>query len=104
MNTRANVHIGKHFVAGPKLTIITGDHMPVIGRWLNSVTDADKDRLDVNHEYDQDVVIEDDVWTGYGVKIMKGVTIGRGCIIAAGAIVTRSLPPYCVGGVFPLSA
>lgn len=101
MNTRAKVVIGKHFVSGPELTIITGDHMPIVGRFLNTVSDADKDQLDVNHEYDKNVVIEDDVWTGYGVTIMKGVTIGRGSIIAARAMVNKSVPPYCIVGGVP---
>lgn len=101
MNTRAKVVIGNHFVSGPDLTIITGDHMPVVGRFLNTVSDADKDLLDVNHEYDKDVVIEDDVWTGYGVTIMKGVTIGRGSIVAARAMVNKEVPPYCIVGGVP---
>ena len=101
MNTRAKVVIGKHFVSGPGLTIITGDHMPVVGRFLNAVSDADKDLLDVNHEYDKDVAIEDDVWTGYGVTIMKGVTIGRGSIVAARAMVNKDVPPYCIVGGVP---
>lgn len=101
MNTRAKVVIGKHFVSGPKLTIITGDHMPIVGRFLNTVSDSDKDQLDVNHEYDKDVVIEDDIWTGYGVTIMKGVTIGRGSIVAARAMVNKNVPPYCIVGGVP---
>lgn len=101
MNSRAKVIIKYHFVAGPKLAIVTGDHMPIIGRYLNTVTDEDKDRIDTGHEYDSEVVIEEDVWTGIGVTILKGVTIGRGSIIAAGSIVTKSIPPYCVAAGIP---
>lgn len=101
MNTRARVIIGSHFVAGPHLVVITGDHMPVVGRFLNTITDSDKDRLDVGQEYDQDVIIKEDVWTGYGVIILKGVTIGRGAIISAGAVVTKDVPPYCISGGVP---
>lgn len=101
MNTLAKVVIGKHFVSGPNLAIITGDHMPVVGRFLNAVSDADKDLLDVNHEFDKDVVIKDDVWTGYGVTIIKGVTIGRGSIVAARAMVNKDVPPYCIVGGVP---
>ena len=52
---------------------------------------------------DQDlpVVIEDDVWTGANVTILKGVTIGRGSVIAAGAVVTKSFPPYSIIGGVP---
>lgn len=39
------------------------------------------------------VVIEDDVWIGGSVKILPGVTIGRGSVIGAGSTVTRDIPP-----------
>lgn len=40
--------------------------------------------------------IEDDVWLGSGVKVLDGVTVGRGCVIGAGSIVTRSTEPYTI--------
>ena len=39
------------------------------------------------------IVIEDDVWISFGVTILKGVRIGAGSVIAAGAYVTRDVPP-----------
>ncbi|MFS4482698.1 acyltransferase [Hyunsoonleella sp. 2307UL5-6] len=45
--------------------------------------------------------IEDDVWVGYGAIIMSGVTITKGCIIAAGAVVTKSTEPYTIYGGNP---
>lgn len=47
------------------------------------------------------VVIENDVWIGHGAKIMDGVTIGNGAIIAAGAIVTKNVPEYAIVGGVP---
>lgn len=47
------------------------------------------------------MVIEDDVWCGANVTILKGVTIGRGSIVAAGAVVTKSFPPYSIIGGVP---
>jgi len=47
------------------------------------------------------VVIEDDVWVGYGTTIMSGLTIGTGSIIAAGSVVTKSIEPYCIFGGNP---
>ena len=42
------------------------------------------------------VVLEDDVWVGCRAIILKGVTIGRGAVIGAGAVVTRDVPPFSV--------
>ena len=47
------------------------------------------------------MVIEEDVWCGANVVILKGVTIGRGSIVAAGSVVTKSCPPYSVIGGVP---
>lgn len=52
-------------------------------------------------ENDMPVVIEDDVWCGANVIILKGVTIGHGSVVAAGAVVTKSFPPYSIIGGVP---
>lgn len=41
-----------------------------------------------------DIVIEDDVWLGMGVKVMDGVRIGQGAVVGANAVVTKDIPPY----------
>jgi lipopolysaccharide O-acetyltransferase len=40
--------------------------------------------------------IDDDCWLGEGCKILKGVHLGRGCIVGANAVVTRSFEPYSI--------
>jgi len=47
------------------------------------------------------VVIEDDVWIGCRAIILPGVTIGKGSIIGAGAVVTKDVPPYSIVGGNP---
>ncbi len=42
------------------------------------------------------IVVEDDAYIGSGSHIMPGVTIGRGCLVAAGSVVTKSIPPHSV--------
>lgn len=41
-----------------------------------------------------DIVLEDDVWLGYGVTVLSNAHIGRGCVVAAGAVVVGELEPY----------
>lgn len=40
------------------------------------------------------ITIEDDVWIGFKSSILKGVTIGRGAIVAANSVVTKDVPPF----------
>lgn len=47
------------------------------------------------------LVIEDDVWIGYGAILLSGVRVGRGSVIAAGAVVKEDVPPYSVVGGVP---
>jgi acetyltransferase-like isoleucine patch superfamily enzyme len=47
------------------------------------------------------VTLENDVWIGANVVLLKGVTIGRGAIVAAGAVVRHSIPPYEIWGGVP---
>ena len=43
-----------------------------------------------------EIVIEEDVWIGFGAIILSGVRIGRGSIIAAGAVVLKDVPRYSI--------
>ena len=95
-SARAKFIVKEHVIVGPNLTVITGDHMPILGRYLDTVSDDEK-----APEYDQDVIIESNVWIGCNVTILKGVTIGKGSIIAAGSVVTKSCPPYSIIGGVP---
>lgn len=95
--TEAPLTIGKKVVFGPKPTIITGDHrIDIVGKFMIDVTPEEK-----LPENDEEVVIEDDVWCGANVTILKGVRIGHGSVVAAGAVVTKSFPPYSIIGGVP---
>ena len=48
-----------------------------------------------------DIVIDNDVWIGYGAIIMSGVHIAQGAVIAAGAVVTKDVPAYTIVGGVP---
>jgi serine acetyltransferase len=68
------------------------------------IIDNDYHKID-NHFSDEGarkpIIIEDDVWITMNCMIMKGVRIGRGAVIAAGAVVTRDVAPYTVVGGVP---
>ena len=50
---------------------------------------------------DEKIIIEDDVWVGYGSIILSGVRIGQGSIIAAGSVVTNSVQSFSIYGGIP---
>lgn len=49
----------------------------------------------------EDVVVEDDVWIGANAILLPGVRVGRHSVIAAGSVVTKSVPPFTVCGGIP---
>lgn len=44
----------------------------------------------------KDIIIEEDCWIGAGAILLPGIKIGRGCVVGAGAVVTKDIPPYAV--------
>lgn len=78
------------------LTVHTGNHVRIPGLFIAGVTEDIKPK-----GYDKDVIVEEDVWIGCNVTLLSGVTIGRGTTVAAGAVVTKSMPPYCICGGVP---
>ncbi len=47
------------------------------------------------------ITLEEDVWLGVNVVVLKGVTIGLGAVVGAGAVVTKSVPPYEIWAGIP---
>lgn len=97
--TRSNIVIGNKVMFGPGVTIRGGNHrFDIVGVATRDITDDMKRPGD-----DRDVVIEDDVWVGGGAVILHGVTIGRGSVIGANALIAKDVPPYSVVGA-PLAS
>jgi len=93
-----NVVIGAHCIVYGHGGVKIGD---------NVIIAANAGILPVNHLYSKidkpirdsginarGIVIEDDVWIGYGAIITDGVTIGKGSVIGAGSVVTKNIPAY----------
>ena len=86
------VTIGKDVMMGPEVVIYTSGHK--------------HDRTDIpmmmqGFTEPQPVSIGDDCWIGRRAIIMPGVKIGTGCIIGAGAVVTKDVPDYSIAGGVP---
>jgi maltose O-acetyltransferase len=93
--SKSKIIIGNKVMFGPNVTIRGGNHnSSIVGEFMYDVKEK-------RPEDDQPVIIENDVWIGTRAVILKGVTIGTGSIIAAGAVVTKDVPPYSIVGGVP---
>lgn len=87
----APVTIGDRCNFGPNVTIVTPMHPMLPDERLAMRTeDGSVKRLC----YAKPVVIGNDCWFGANVVVCPGVTIGDGCVIGAGSVVTRDIPPH----------
>ena len=89
--------IGNHVILGNKVGFIGRyDHnfqqIGVPTRFASQMRDPDYKWRGLNDP----IIVEDDVWIGYGCVVMGGVWIGAGSIIASGSIVTRDVEPYSI--------
>lgn len=103
VNDGATLTLGSGYInAGLNLSCfasITIGHGAVIAEQV-TMRDADNHLARPDRADRAPIVIGDHVWIGHGATILKGVTIGDGAIVAAGAVVTRDVPPRTlVGGV-----
>ena len=86
MGADGPIVIGSHVQMGPNVTITAENHV---------FSDPSR-RINEQGIRHQGITVEDDCWIGGGVIILDGVRIGRGSVIGAGAVVTRSIAPYSV--------
>jgi acetyltransferase-like isoleucine patch superfamily enzyme len=96
----ATLHIGKGTYLNRNVHIVAAQSVS-IGRevkvgWDVVIMDTDLHGHSGRPPASRPVVIEDDVWIGCRAIILKGVRIGKGAIVAAGAIVTKDVPPLSV--------
>ncbi|MGK7952954.1 MAG: DapH/DapD/GlmU-related protein [Xenococcaceae cyanobacterium] len=100
-----NIEIGDRTRIGP-YTCLSGRHIKIgkdcliashVGIYASNHIFTDSN-LEINKQERsyQGITIEDDCWLGSGVKVVDGVTIGKGSVIGAGAVVTKDIPPYSI--------
>ena len=85
-------HIGRYVMMGTDVTIITRNHR---------FDRTDIPMMEQGFEEERPVYIGNDVWIGDRALILPGVHIGDGSIIAAGAVVTKDVPPYSIAAGVP---
>lgn len=100
------IEVGKLTYIGPSTCIAgpgpvrIGDHCLIsshCGIYGNNHVFKDPHQLVRDQGFtNEGITIEDDCWLGTGVKVLDGVTIGKGCVIGANAVVTKSIPSYSV--------
>lgn len=97
LSAGAPIVFGDYVMTGPQVMFITGNHRTdLIGWRMIDIKGTMK-----SPENDQPIIVEDDVWIGARATVLKGVTIGRGAVVAAGSVVTKSVPPYAIVGGVP---
>jgi maltose O-acetyltransferase len=84
--------IGSFVMIAPNVSILTKGH---------SFQDTEIPMIQQGDTEELIPVIEDDVWIGRSAIIMPGVTLGKGSIIGAGAVVTKDVEPYSIVGGVP---
>lgn len=86
------VKIGRDVMMGPDVIIYTQNH------------NIERTDIPMNMQGNSErkpVTIGNDVWIGARVIILPGVTVGDGAVLAAGAVVTKDVPPYAIAGGNP---
>lgn len=92
-----NGSIGAGVLISSQVGIVgRGDHDDqAVGRWISEAPWIYDENARPRTARDE-VIVEDDVWVGFGAIILSGVRIGRGSIVGAGAVVTSDVAAYNV--------
>lgn len=88
---QGGVKIGNDCLLGPNVTVLSENHI-YVNKYI-PIRDQGEKR--------ESTEIEDDVWIGAGVTVLAGARIGRGCVVAAGAVVRGDVAPYSIIGGIP---
>ena len=102
--SEARVSIGDYCSIAKEVVILPGGVHPV--NWVSTFPFRIKFGLPGAYEDGMpltkgDINIGSDVWIGTGSTILSGVNIGHGAVVAAGSMVTKDIPPYCIVGGVP---
>lgn len=93
-----SIRIGKCVMISNDVKIYDNNNHPIspAKRMEMSLGGFSNDNWSWKHASSAPVIIEDNVWIGQFATILKGVTIGKGSIVATRAVVTKDVPPYTI--------
>lgn len=99
--TECKLRIGHFCSISPEVVFLLKDDHPMnfISTFPFKVKCLEKECVEAVSK--GDIVVDDDVWIGYGAIIMSGVHIHQGAVIAAGTVVTHDIPAYSIVGGVP---
>lgn len=90
MAAESRIIIKDYVILGRHRFLIGGDHrFDIVGQTIKSIHEK-------RPQDDADIVIDEECWLGANCIILKGVHIGRGCVVGAGSVVTKDIPPYTI--------
>jgi acetyltransferase-like isoleucine patch superfamily enzyme len=93
-----DVAVGRYCVLSLNVLMTSGTHY--FDRWPEILIRDQDARIarepDLAAKHSRPIWIGEDCWLGMNSVVMPGVTVGRGCVIGANAVVTRNLPPYSI--------
>jgi acetyltransferase-like isoleucine patch superfamily enzyme len=87
LSTSTKLEIGDFTLTGPNCCFSNADHrfddlyQPIMQQGASS---------------HKSLIIEENCWFGFGASVLKGIRIGRGSVIGAGAVVLHDIPPFCI--------
>ena len=102
----SNVKIGRYCSIAPNVFIAPGEHYstfitthPILfdSVWRKKISVHEKNEsVNIIGRLNESTIIGNDVWIGLNAIIMRGIKIGDGAIVGAGAIVTKDVEPYSI--------
>ena len=93
------LYIGDYVCIGAETIILMGGNNTHRNDWFSNYPFMDN--ILQSYKPKGDTIIKDAVWIGMRSIILPGITLGEGCVVAAGSVVTKDVPPYAIVGGNP---